>query len=145
MAILEAIESKRITEMIKPCPYIQKSATIEDFMKMLKKQNTSFAAVVDGNRVVGIVSDKHLVKLMKVYPVVSAKYVLKKRVEKEYLKSPVSTIMASKPLVVKEGDSLDQVIHIVAKEDFRFIIVVDVDSRLLGYIPLVDIIERITR
>lgn len=142
MALTEIIESRRIDHLVVPCPSIQKTAKISEFMNIIKKGSSDFAAVLDERKVVGLVTDKHLLKLVKNYPRSKKK---ERKLDMEALKSPVSTIMSPKPLTAKLTDSLEYVASRCAKHDMRFMLVVDGNKTLIGCIPLVNIIETIAR
>jgi len=115
---VKKFESGVIKEPITVAP----NTTIREVMDITQSNNISGVPVVDGDKLVGIVTSRDL------------------RFEKHF-ESPVSSIMTTKDrlVTVKEGASRDEVLNLLHKNRIEKVLVVNDDFQLRGLITVKDI------
>jgi|SRR3989338_3409808 len=141
----EIIKSYRLVEMTEKCDSILSSATVADFIRLAREKNVEVMPVTaDDGKVVGIVSEKDLIKLIKVEGMASNYPIMESRLPKEIIKEPITSIMTPEPVTLRETDSLEAVMNLVLNHDFRRVIIVDSEGRLVGKIRIADLIHRLS-
>jgi len=115
---VKKFESGVIKEPITVAP----DTTIREVMDITQSNNISGVPVVDGDKLVGIVTSRDL------------------RFEKHF-ENPVSSIMTTKErlVTVKEGASRDEVLNLLHKNRIEKVLVVNDDFQLRGLITVKDI------
>ncbi len=142
----DVIKSYKLGEMAEKCDSIKAEATVADFIRTAREKNTEILPVLDDdNKVVGIVSEKDLIKLIKVEGVASNYPIIENRLPKGMLSEPITSIMTAEPVTLKETDSLESVINLILNHDFRRVIIVDAEKKLVGKIRIADMIYKLSR
>ncbi len=142
----DVIKKYHLAEIAEKCDSISSKATITDFIHKIREKNAEVMPVVDDDgKVVGIVTEKDLIKLIKTGGIASNYPIIEKSLPKELLSQPITAIMTPEPLMMKETDSLEGVMNLILNHDFRRVIITSSDGRLIGKIRIADIIYRLSK
>jgi len=101
-------------------PPVYENTSISRALKVFRKVHIRYLPVVDGEkRLVGILSVRDLVKLLK-----------------DFHNARVKDIMSKSPVVIKENASTDEVIRILGLVGTQYVPLVDKDNRYLGMVDM---------
>lgn len=140
------IRNYQLAEIAEKCDSISSKATVLEFVTLARQKNIEVMPVVDEeDKVIGIVTEKDLIKLVKIEGPASNYPIIEKNLPKEVLDQPITVIMTANPVLLKETSSLEDAMNLVLNHDFRRIIVVDSQNRLVGKLRIADIIHRISK
>jgi CBS domain-containing protein len=92
----------------------------------MRKYNVGSVLVVEGSRLVGIFTERDLVRALD---------------EGASLDEPLSKHMSSPPVTANEDESLESVVRKMLNEGLRHIPVVKVEGAPLGVISIKDVVE----
>jgi len=108
---------------------VKPDATVFDALKMMAEKNTGAMLVMDGNKVVGILSERDCVR--------------KVDLEGKTAKSTkVSGIMTSKVLYVEISQSLDECMAIMIDKNIRHLPVYE-EGKLVGLLSVRDVLKEV--
>jgi len=143
--IQDILKDYRLGEMAEKCDSLNSSATIADFVKLARQKNMEVMPIVgEDKKLVGIVTEKDLIKLMKVEGAASNYPIIERKLPAGILTEPISSIMTEDPVTLKETDTMEDALNMVLNRDFRRIIIVDSEGRLVGKIRIVDIVYALS-
>ncbi len=108
---------------------VKPDATVFDALKMMAEKNTGAMLVMDGNKVVGILSERDCVR----------KVDLDGKTAKT---TKVSEIMTSKVLYVEISQSLDECMAIMIDKNIRHLPVYD-EGKLVGLLSVRDVLKEV--
>jgi len=108
---------------------VRPDATVFDALKVMAEKNTGAMLVMDGNKVVGILSERDCVR----------KVDLEGRSAKT---AKVSEIMTSKVLYVEISQSLDECMAIMIDKNIRHLPVYE-EGKLVGLLSVRDVLKEV--
>ncbi|MBI3739328.1 MAG: CBS domain-containing protein [Chloroflexi bacterium] len=108
---------------------VKPDATVFDALKMMAEKNTGAMLVMDGNKVVGILSERDCVR----------KVDLEGKTAKT---TKVSEIMTSKVLYVEISQSLDECMAIMIDKNIRHLPVYE-EGKLVGLLSVRDVLKEV--
>jgi len=103
--------------------------SLESVLSYMRESDHKFVAVLDGGKVIGVCSSEQVTKAL------SARfgYAI-------YSKRPIRDFLMDAPCIMKEGSSLELLLHeVFARKDDHFyedVVLIDRDDRLVGLIPV---------
>lgn len=107
---------------------VQPEANVQEPARLMKSENVGAVPIVDGDRLVGVVTDRDIA--MKIVA------------EGKSLDTPVSEI-ASRDLVTIDPDqSLEEAARLMAEHQLRRLPVVEEDGKLVGIVAQADVAKR---
>jgi CBS domain-containing protein len=118
---------KSVQELMTSNPQtVEQTATVVDAARVMKERDTGIVPVVDGDRLVGTVTDRDIA--------------IKVVAEGKDPQSTKVTEVASRNLVTVEPDQdLDEALRLMAKHQVRRLPVVDDDGTLVGIVSQADV------
>jgi len=108
---------------------VKPEATVLEALKLMSEKNTGAAMVMDGNKVVGILSERDCVRKVEL-------------AGKTVKNTKVSEIMTSKVLYVEAGQSLEECMAIMIEKNIRHLPVYE-NGSLLGLISVRDVLKQV--
>jgi len=105
---------------------VQPSDTLQQIAKLMVDEDTGIIPVVDGGRLVGVVTDRDIVCRA-----------LARGVDMKTAKA--SDVMTDDVECVTENDALDEVLRIMGQQQIRRVAVVAKDDRLVGIVSMADL------
>jgi len=132
-----------LKDVIAKSPCVSKNITIKEFLDIAAKCKSDFFPVVENGVVVGIVSEKDLIKLIKIQPVASIQPIISSDISKTLLQRKVADIMTSNPITVKSSSKVEFVIKVMVANNLRRVVVVDDGRKLVGIVHVRDIIRKL--
>ena len=134
-----------VEDMMKPANTIKKGTEITEAVHLLKSKSIEFLSVVDEeHRLLGVVSENSLIKLVKHEPSSPVgDPVWFDSIEGEAGKRTVETIMTTNITTIKPKDDIATTLKVMDSVDYKLIHVVDPDGRLLGTVRMREIFEKI--
>lgn len=142
----DVIKNYHLAEIAEKCDSISAKATVTDFVGMVRQKNVEIMPVTDEDgKVIGVVTEKDLIKLIKIEGIQSNYPIIEKSLPKEVLDQPITSIMTPEPVMLKETDSMESVMNMILNHDFRRVIIIDDKGKLVGKIRIADIIHRLSR
>ena len=142
----DVIKNYHLAEIAEKCDSISAKATVMDFVGTVRQKNIEAMPVLDDeDKVIGVVTEKDLIKLIKIEGITSNYPIVEKSLPKEVLAQPITAIMTPEPVILKETDSMESAMNMILNHDFRRVIIVDDNGRLVGKIRIADIIHRLSK
>ncbi len=108
---------------------IRPDASVLEAMQMMAEKNTGALLVMDGNKVVGIISERDCVRKLDI----------QSRTAKS---AKISEIMTSKVLYVEASQSLDECMAVMIDKNIRHLPVYE-EGKLLGLISVRDVLKEV--
>ncbi len=108
---------------------IRPDASVLEAMQMMAEKNTGALLVMDGNKVVGIISERDCVRKLDIQG----------RTAKS---ANISEIMTSKVLYVEASQSLDECMAVMIDKNIRHLPVYE-EGKLLGLISVRDVLKEV--
>ena len=140
------IKNYKLAEIAEKCDSISAKSTVREFVNLARQKNIEVMPVVDEDeRVIGIVTEKDLIKLVKIEGPASNYPIIEKSLPKEVINQPITAIMTSNPVLLKETSSLEDAMNLILNHDFRRVIVVDSQNHIVGKLRIVDIINQLSK
>lgn len=137
-------EKIRLADMAEKCDSISMTATVLDFVKTSKNKNIEVMPVVDeAEKVIGIVTEKDLIKLIRIERPASNYPIIEKSLPKEIGSHPITSIMTASPVLLDDTSTFEDALNLILNHDFRRIIIVDSDKKLVGKLRIAEIIYRL--
>ena len=113
------------------------SVTPEDHMEvviaLIKEYKVSGVAVVQNDKLIGVIS---------------AKDFLKKMVSSKYLNEPlgfVENYMTKNPISIKKGSSVHAIVDMFTNHDFHYFPVIDKNNKYIGTIYRIDLLDSLSQ
>lgn len=139
------VEMKKKVEMkIKPVrakdvmtrnvKFLREDNTLKDAVELFSKNKISGAPVVSKNKLVGVISESDILKIVGEDNVLNIKDV-------EILRDTKVKDVMNKPIVVKYDDTLEHVINLMNKHDINRVPVVDEKGKLVGIVARADVMR----
>ena len=113
------------------------SATIADAIATLTEHDVRHIPVLDGNAVVGVISDRDL---RRVDGLIAQRIGQPDRSE-NVLASPLTALISRRPVTCKASSSADEVIELMILQDVGAVVVLADDETVTGIISVVDVLE----
>jgi len=131
--------------------------SISDATEKMAKNNISGLIVVEGEKVVGVISESDILKVFKsevpeietsTSPTLSIFLILEKGVKiisemRKIGKLKVKDLMSKKVFYVKPEDTILEAARIMSKKDVRRLPVIDKNGKLVGVISRTDILKAL--
>ena len=125
ITVNQILQAKGITEVWTATP----DESVRDVLQMLIERKIGALPVVDGGKLVGIISERD--------------YIRKVALSKELsLESPVSQIMTSQVMIISPSESLDNCMALMTDKRVRHLPVLDGD-KLIGIVSIGDLVKNI--
>jgi len=122
-----ANERKSVRDVMTPNPQcVSEKDTVRDAARIMKEQDTGVVPVVDGKKVVGLITDRDIV----IRCVAEGKNPLDAR---------VSDVMTKSVRKVKEDATINEVLTMMSSAEIRRLPVVDRNDDLVGIVSIGDI------
>ncbi|MFH1420664.1 MAG: CBS domain-containing protein [Candidatus Aenigmatarchaeota archaeon] len=134
MENLESIVSK---DMLAVSP----NTTVVELIKKFASCKTDFAVVLEENLLAGVVSEKDILKLVRIEPMMSMEAVIASNIPERVGKKVVSEIMTTHPIVVEKNTQIEEVIKLIATNSMTHIPVVD-NGVFVGVLNVLDIFKE---
>jgi CBS domain-containing protein len=121
---------KRITELMTPNPCaIDHDKPVSYAAKMMRDENVGLAPIVDGDKLVGMVTDRDI-----------AVRVVAEGKDPETTK--VMDIASRELITIDPQQDLDEALHLMARHQVRRLPVVEEDGKLVGVVAQADVAEH---
>jgi len=138
---------------------ISPEESISDAIEKMAKNNISGLIVVDNNKVVGVISESDVLKVLgSEFPEIKASanltlsilLLLESGVKmiremKKIGKLKVKDVMSKKVFFVKPEDTILEAARMMSKKDVRRLPVIDEDDKLVGVISRTDILRALVK
>jgi CBS domain-containing protein len=119
----------RLKELVRRKPItISGEATIHDVVKIMAEQNIGFLVVVENGRMVGVLSEKDVVRSLA---------------ERGNLSVKVSDICKRDIITLQEDATLEEAAEKMGKHGIRHIVVVNKSGELVGVVSVRDLIQEL--
>ncbi|MEM7813347.1 MAG: CBS domain-containing protein [Candidatus Aenigmatarchaeota archaeon] len=119
---------------------IAKDSTIRQLLDFMARQNADILPVVGESSLVGVVTERDLLKLVRAQPVAGVSAVLVNDFPKHIDGRYVSEIMTRSPMATGLGSDVEDLIKRMAANGVRSVIVVD-NGKILGVARARDILR----
>lgn len=113
------------------------SATIADAIATVTEHEVRHIPILDGERLVGIVSDR---ELRRVDGLLAQRIGQPDRSE-NVLGSPLTALISRPPVTCRASTHVDEVIDLLVFESVGAVVVLDDDDQIAGIISTVDVLE----
>ncbi len=125
-----AKETRQVRDVMTPNPEcVSEKDSIRDVARIMKEQDTGVVPVVDGKRIIGLITDRDIV--------------VRGIAEGRELSSvKVNEIMSKSVRSVKEDTPVTEVLDLMSSAEIRRVPVVNGNNELVGIISLGDIAEN---
>jgi len=122
-----AKETRHVRDVMTPNPEcVSERDSIRDVARIMKEQDTGVVPVVDGKRIIGLITDRDIV----VRGIAEGRDVSSVK---------VNEIMTKSVRSVKEDTPLNEVLDLMGSAEIRRVPVVNGDNELIGIVSLGDI------
>ncbi len=119
----------RLNELVRRKPItISGEATIHDVVKIMAEQNIGFLVVVENGRMVGVLSERDVVKSLA---------------ERGNLSVKVSDICKRDIITLQADATLEEAAEKMGKHGIRHIVVVNKSGELIGVVSVRDLIQEL--
>jgi CBS domain-containing protein len=119
----------RLNELVRRKPItISGEATIHDVVKIMAEQNIGFLVVVENGRMVGVLSEKDVVRSLA---------------ERGNLSVKVSDICKRDIITLQADATLEEAAEKMGKHGIRHIVVVNKSGELVGVVSVRDLIQEL--
>jgi MHS family proline/betaine transporter-like MFS transporter len=119
----------RLNELVRRKPItISGEATIHDVVKIMAEQNIGFLVVVENGRMVGVLSERDVVRSLA---------------ERGNLSVKVSDICKRDIITLQEDATLEEAAEKMGKHGIRHIVVVNKSGELIGVVSVRDLIQEL--
>jgi MHS family proline/betaine transporter-like MFS transporter len=119
----------RLNELVRRKPItISGEATIYDVVKIMAEQNIGFLVVVENGRMVGVLSERDVVRSLA---------------ERGNLSVKVSDICKRDIITLQADATLEEAAEKMGKHGIRHIVVVNKSSELIGVVSVRDLIQEL--
>jgi MHS family proline/betaine transporter-like MFS transporter len=119
----------RLNELVRRKPItISGEATIHDVVKIMAEQNIGFLVVVENGRMVGVLSERDVVRSLA---------------ERGNLSVKVSDICKRDIIMLQEDATLEEAAEKMGKHGIRHIVVVNKSGELIGVVSVRDLIQEL--
>jgi MHS family proline/betaine transporter-like MFS transporter len=119
----------RLNELVRRKPItISGEATIHDVVKIMAEQNIGFLVVVENGRMVGVLSERDVVRSLA---------------ERGNLSVKVSDICKRDIITLQEDATLEEAAEKMGKHGIRHIVVVNKSGELVGVVSVRDLIQEL--
>lgn len=105
---------------------VDRAATVRQTMRRMQAENTSSAMICDGDKLVGVWTEKDAVKIMS---------------EGGNLDAPIETVMVRDPIQLTPDDSVGKAIELMAVGRFRRLPIVDGAGAVQGVLKVSGILH----
>ena len=119
----------RLKELVRRKPItISGEATIHDVVKIMAEQNIGFLVVVENGRMVGVLSERDVVRSLA---------------ERGNLSVKVSDICKRDIITLQEDVTLEEAAEKMGKHGIRHVVVVNKSGELIGVVSVRDLIQEL--
>jgi CBS domain-containing protein len=119
----------RLNELVRRKPItISGEATIHDVVKIMAEQNIGFLVVVENGRMVGVLSERDVVRSLA---------------ERGNLSVKVSDICKRDIITLQEDATLEEAAEKMGKHGIRHVVVVNKSGELIGVVSVRDLIQEL--
>jgi MHS family proline/betaine transporter-like MFS transporter len=119
----------RLNELVRRKPItISGEATIHDVVKIMAEQNIGFLVVVENGRMVGVLSERDVVRSLA---------------ERGNLSVKVSDICKRDIITIQADATLEEAAEKMGKHGIRHIVVVNKSGELIGVVSVRDLIQEL--
>ena len=119
----------RLNELVRRKPItISGEATIHDVVKIMAEQNIGFLVVVENGRMVGVLSERDVVRSLA---------------ERGNLSIKVSDICKRDIITIQADATLEEAAEKMGKHGIRHIVVVNKSGELIGVVSVRDLIQEL--
>lgn len=111
-----------------PVLTIQPGEKVSAAVKIMAEKNIGAVLVMDGDTLVGILSERDLVRKLLAE-------------DKQVKETPVSAVMTKNPYCTDADASIDSCIALMSKHRFRHLPVLDANKKLIGMVSMGDLVK----
>ncbi|MEM1943206.1 MAG: CBS domain-containing protein [Candidatus Caldarchaeum sp.] len=119
----------KIKELIRRRPItVSGDATLHDVIKLMAEQNIGFLVVVEGNDIVGVFSERDVIRSLA---------------EEKNLDKKVKEITRTDIIKLRSDKTIEDAAQVMGKHRIRHIVVVDENDKLEGVVSVRDILQEL--
>ncbi|MEM2095051.1 MAG: CBS domain-containing protein [Candidatus Caldarchaeum sp.] len=119
----------KIKELIRKRPItVNGDATLHDVIKLMAEQNIGFLVVVEGNDIVGVFSERDVIRSLA---------------EEKNLDKKVKEITRTDIIKLRSDKTIEDAAQVMGKHRIRHIVVVDERDKLVGVVSVRDILQEL--
>lgn len=125
--------SRRVSDVMTPSPdCVSSNAGVQEAARIMKEKDTGVVPVVDGKKVVGLITDRDIV----VRGIAEGK---------DLSNCSVNELMTKSVRSVREDAPVDEVLTLMSSAEIRRVPVVNSSDELVGIVSIGDIAEKTSR
>lgn len=119
----------KIKELIRRRPItVNSDATLHDVIKLMAEQNIGFLVVVEGSDIVGVFSERDVIRSLA---------------EEKNLDKKVKDITRTDIIKLRSDRTIEEAAQVMGKHRIRHIVVVDEKDKLAGVVSVRDILQEL--
>ena len=123
-------QQRRVRDVMTANPAtVSEKDSIRDVARIMAREDTGIVPVVDGKKIVGLITDRDIVVRLVAEG-------------KDLANSRVKEVMSRSVRSVKEDTPVDEVLDLMSKEKIRRVPVVNQNNELVGILSIGDIASR---
>lgn len=124
--------------MSRPVVTVSMDASLAEVQEVFEREQFHHVLVVNEGKLVGIISDRDLLKRMS--PFIGSKLNERKQ-DENTLKLKAHQVMTRNPLSVPGDETVENVVELILKHNFRNLPVIDAQRRPIGIVSWKDILR----
>jgi len=132
-----------VKDIMDPSPAtLKKNVHLHELLKHISEQGVGFFPVVESGKLIGVITERDLVKIVKVEVSATIPPTWSKQMISKLGERTVESIMSTNPITIEQYVDIDQALTLFGNHNIRFLPVVDKEKNLLGTIRLLDIFKH---
>lgn len=137
------MDSTVVKDLLNPStPTVKKSTKVSELLKHIAEQGSGFFPVAEAGKLIGVVTERDLVKIVKVEVSANIPPTWSKKMISKLGDRTVESIMSTNPITIDQYADLDEALTLFGNHNIRFLPVIDKERNLLGTIRLLDIFKH---
>lgn len=124
--------------MSRPVVTVNMDAKLAEIRDVFEREHFHHVVIVEDGKAVGVISDRDLLK--RISPFVGSK-LNERRQDENTLNLKAHQVMTRNPITVSPDDSVQNVVDLILKHNFRSLPVVDANRKPVGIISWKDILR----
>ncbi len=140
---LKQTESYELDEIIIKVPVLSKETTIKTFIQTMEKHGLDFFPVTDHGMLIGVVTEKDMIKFIRTQPISGMQAVVIQNIPKDVMKSSVSEIMTRHPIAINYKERKIEAMKRMTASNLKRMVVVDDQKKVMGIIRIRDLFKQL--